>query len=47
MTRQLETTDKPEIADTRQDCYTDYQYDLIEELKEEFDIWIVNIALQK
>ena len=38
MTRQLETGDKQELADTRQDCYIDYQYDLIEALKEEFDI---------
>ena len=38
MTRQLETINKPAKADTRQDCYIDYQYDLIESLKEEFNI---------
>ena len=38
MNKQLEPIVKLAKADIRQERYIDYQYDLVEELKEEFNI---------
>ena len=38
MIKQLEPIVKLAKADIRQERYIDYQYDLVEELKEEFNI---------